>query len=372
VKTANKFRIYPGRAQISKFENWIDLCRELYNAALQERREAYRLNRISLNYYDQARQLSEIKETRADITGVYSQVLQDILRRLEKTFNSFYSRIKRGEKAGYPRFKGKNFFDSFTFPQSGFSIKGNKLHISKIGKVKIKIHRKFAGKIKTLTIKREIDKWFAIFTVETEFTTLEPTNQNIGIDMGIESFLSLSNGERIENPKPFETLQKKIRILQRSISRKKKGSNRRRKAVLRLKKLHQQIKNVRNDFQHKVSRRIVNAFDLIAIEKLNVKGLSRGNLAKQIHDVAWSSFFQKLKYKAENAGRKLVEVNPKGTSQTCICGASVTKDLSVRFHECSQCGYSNHRDVVSAQVILKLGLGLSLQDKTYRIAERVS
>lgn len=155
-------------------------------------------------------------------------------------------------------------------------------------------------------------------------------------------------------------------------SGRKKGSNQRRKAVNQLRKVHQKIKNQRSDFAHKVSTHLVKEYDLIAIEKLNILGMSKGILAKQIHDAAWSSFFQKLKYKAENAGRELKEVNPNGTSQTCICGETVKKNLSVRHHRCLSCGHSEHRDIVSAKVILKRAVGQTVKDVTYRNTESVS
>ena len=372
---AFKFKIKsPSKSIVQKFEHHLDLCRELYNAALQERRDAWKLNRISISYHDQQNQLPEIKETRTDLKEVYSQVLQDALKRLDKTFKAFFGRVKRKDKAGFPRFKGANRYDSFTFPQAtgGFRLDGNSLYLSKIGRVKIRLSQAMIGKVKTLTIKREVSGWFAIFTVETENEILPKTGKQIGIDAGIESFMTLSDGTQIENFKYFESSQKALRVAQRRVSRRKKGSRQRRKAVVLLRKIHEKIKNQRNDFAHKISTNLVKDFDLIAIENLNILGMSKGILAKQIHDAAWNGFFQKLKYKAENAGKSVVEVNPNGTSQTCICGETVKKDLSVRVHHCLSCGYKNHRDIVSAKLILKLGLGRNLRDKTYRNTESVS
>ena len=209
------------------------------------------------------------------------------------------------------------------------------------------------GKVKTCTIKKEVDSWYVIFTVETEREILPKTHKSVGIDAGIENFMTLSNGEQIPNFKYFEISQKELRRKQRSVARKKKGSASRKKAVIKLKKIHAKIKNQRNDFAHKLSTRLVKEFDVIAIEDLNIKGMSRGILSKQIHDVSWGNFYQKLEYKAECADRKLIKVNPNGTSQTCICGETVKKDLSVRHHHCLSCGYKNHRDIVSSQVILQ-------------------
>lgn len=357
IRKSYKFRIYPSRAQTLVLENTLEICRELYNAALQERRDAWRLNRISINYFDQNRQLTEIKAIRTDLNTVYSQVLQDVLKRVDKTFNAFFLRVQKGEKFGFPRFKSQNRFDSFCYTQSGFSLTGNKITLSKIGKIKIKLSRNIQGKVKTCTIKRDTGKWFVVFSVETSSEFLPKTGKQIGIDVGIENFATFSDGTQIENFKYFETAQKKLRVAQRRVTRRKKGSNRRRKAVLQVSKIQAKIKNQRADFAHKLSTKLVKEFDLIAIEKLNIKGMSKGFLAKQVNDVAWSGFFNMLRYKAESADKKLVEVNPNGTSQICICGAKCEKTLKIRRHNCDGCGLNEHRDIVSAKVILQRALG---------------
>ena len=353
----------------------MDICRELYNAGLQERRDAYLINHISLNYQDQQNQLPDIRKSREDVGQIYSQVLQDALKRLDKTFKAFFSRVKKGDgRAGFPRFKGKNRYDSFTFPQANgcFRLEGNSLFLSKIGKVKIHLSQNILGKVKTCTIKKEVLGWFAIFTVETEKILLEKTGQSIGIDAGIENFMTLSNGEQIENFKYFESSQKALRVAQRSVSRKARsaGSKSRQYAVIKLKKIHQKIKNQRNDFAHKLSTRVVKDFDVIAIEDLNIKGMSKGILAKQIYDVSWGAFYQKLTYKAENAGKKLIKVNPNYTSQTCLCGHREKKTLAQRWHHCLECGLSIHRDILSSKIILSLGQ--SGKDLTYLNRESVS
>jgi len=351
-----KFRISkPSKIVQTNLEQTLNLCRDLYNCALQERRDAYKLNRISINYYDQANQLSEIKQTNPEYKDVHSQSLQDVLKRLDKTFKAFFGRAKKGQ-AGFPRFKGQNRFDSFCYPQSGFSLTGNKLKLSKIGTVKLKLSRQIIGKVKTLTIKRECEKWFAVFAVETSIEPLPKTGESIGIDAGIASFLTLSDGTQIDNFKYYESTEKKLRLAQRSVARKKKGSNRRRKSVLQLKKIHQKVRNQRNDFQHKVSTYLVKNYDCIAIENLSVLGLSRGILAKQMNDIAIGNFFLKLKYKAESAGKTVVEVPAAYTSQACSqCGNIVKKDLSVRIHYCLQCGLILDRDQNAAINILRLG-----------------
>lgn len=348
-----KFRLYPNKVQSKKLEMWLSLSCELYNAGLQERRDAWGLNRVSISYADQNKQLTEIKTIRPELMEVNSQVLQDSLRRLDKSFKAFFRRVKSGEKPGFPRFKSYRRFDSFSVPKTRYKIAGNKFDLSRLGQIKFKQDREIVGAMKTATLKRQCGKWYVCISVDFTPEVLSKTHNQIGIDVGLKFFAVLSNSETISNERYAEKLQKQLRVAQRRVSRRKKGSNRRRKAVLQVQKKHQKIFNQRNDFQHKLSTQIITENDLIAIEKLNHKELSKGILAKQVADASWSSFFDKLRYKAENADRDLVEVNPNGTSQTCICGENVPKTLAVRVHKCASCGLEADRDFVSAQVILQ-------------------
>src|SRR6266568_5872194 len=201
-KQAYKFRLYPTNNQVQTLTSTLDRCRELYNAALQERRDAYRMVGKRINYYDQANQLPDIKEIREEYRDIHSQVLQDVLRKAHKAYEAFYARCKRGDTPGYPRFKGRNQFDSFTFPQSGFSIThDNRVCLSKIGSIKVKFHREIKGSIKTCTIKREGDCWYVVFACEVEPKPLEVCEEAIGIDLGLLNFATLSTGETIENPR---------------------------------------------------------------------------------------------------------------------------------------------------------------------------
>jgi putative transposase len=383
IRKSFKFRIYPTKSQVAKLDETLSFCRELYNAGLQERRDAWNLNRISVSCFEQINQLPEIKTIREDLNCVHSQVLCNVLNRLDLAFKGFFSRVKKNQKAGFPRFKGKESFNSFTFPQMRYTVRleNNKLHLSKIGKIKIKLSRLVVGKVKTCTIKRETGKWFAIFSVETFAETLPKTGKQIGIDVGIENFATLSDGTKVENFRFFENSQKRLRVAQRTVSRRKKFSNRWRKAKNQVAKIHRKISNQRNDFQHKLSTSLVKEYDLIAIEKLNVKGLSKSFLSKQVNDVAWSGFFLKLKYKAENAGKSVIEVNPNWTSQDCsACGDRIKKDLSERTHHCLKCGLVLDRDENAAINILRLGQAAAMpsservshKDVTYQAAESVS
>jgi len=373
---AYKYKIRrPSKAVVQRFGQTLSLCRELYNAGLRERRDAYRLNRISLSYVEQANQLIEIKQIRDDLETVHSQVLQDVLKRLDKTFKAFFSRVKKGEKAGFPRFKGASRFDSFCFPQSGFKLQGDKLTLSKIGSVRIRLSREIEGKIKTCTIRREVDGWYVIFTAETEKELLEKTGESIGIDVGLENFATLSNGEQIANPRFLRESEKSLKKSQRAVSRKARsaGSQSRQKVVVKLRKKHLKIKRQRADFLHKTANNLVGRFDEIAVESLQIRNMVKNHhLAKSIADASWGNFLQYLKYKAENAGKRVWKVDAKNTSQTCICGASVKKTLATRQHMCQKCGLINHRDIVSAQVILKRAVGRTVKDITYVATQSVS
>lgn len=331
---------------IAYFIQTLDLCRELYNAGLQERRDAWKLNGVSVSYTDQANQLSEIKTFREDLKAVYSQILQDTLRRLDKIFNSYFTRIKKGEKTGFPRFKGSSRFNSFTFPQSGFGLDGNKLRLSKIGTVRIRLSREICGRIKTCTVKREVSGWYVIFTVESQKELLEKTGESVGIDVGIESFATLSDGSKIENPRFFHKAECRLKRAQRAVSRKKKRSQNRKKSVNLLKKQFSKVTRQRQDFLHKLSNDLVLRFDEIAVEDLQINKMMKDHhFAKAIKDASWGCFFNILFYKAENAGKKVWKVNARNTSQICSnCGSLIPKNLDIRVHNCTVCHIRLDRD----------------------------
>ncbi len=367
-----KFRIYPNREQTQTLERSLNLLRDLYNGAVQERRDAWRLNRVRVTCFDQIKQVPDIRAENPEYMLVLARVCHQTLRQVDKAFQSFFRRIKSGNTPGYPRFKGKRFFNSFFYNQRGFRLIDGKLWLTNIGLLKIRQHREIQGTIKEVAVKREGSKWYAIVSCDgVPINLLPSTGKAVGIDVGIESFATLSDGTQIENWRYYESAAKALRVAQRRVARRKKDSHRRHKATAQLRNIHQKIANQRSDFQHKLSTSLVKSYDLIAVEKLNIKGLSRGILAKQVLDASWGSFLQQLKYKAENAGRQLVEVDPRGTSQTCICGAEVRKDLSVRHHHCSVCGHSEHRDIVSAKVILQRAVGLTVQALTCPVADCV-
>jgi putative transposase len=335
-----------------------EACR-LYNAALQERRDAWKMGKISITYYQQASQLRDIRAA-GNLTLANCASCQAVLRRVDRTFQGFFRRVKAGQKPGYPRFKKMTRFHSYTFPTYGNGCKlreNNKLYIMGVGELKVKLHRPLVGQIKTVTLKKSCGKWDACFSVIVPCPDpLPATGSATGIDVGLASFAVLSDGTVIKNPRYYQTAQAKLRRVQRKVCRRKKTSNRRRKAVQHFQRVHRHIKNQRHDFHHQISRKLINQYDLIACEKLNINGLTRGLLAKPIADVGWGSFLAMLSDKAAEAGREMVRVNPYGTSQRCICGSVVPKTLNNRWHHCPCCQLSVPRDQASALEILRLGL----------------
>ncbi len=361
---AFKFRLYPSKPQAETLRNHLRLHRELYNAALEERREAYRKVGKSVSVYEQMRSLPEVKAGRPEFKDLNAQTLQGTLKKLDKAFQAFFKRCKTGKTPGFPRFQGRNRFDSFAYPQltrdgdwvgAGKPVSdGTKVYLPKIGNVRMKMHRPLEGTPKTLTIKREGLHWYAVYTCEVESKPLPATGSSIGIDLGTNpNFLMTSDGEFVAAPKHFRSSEAKLRRAQRIVSKRKRRSKRQGKARDRVAKIHRKIANQRRDFHHKTARKLVNEHDFIAHEKLNVIGLARTRLAKSVLDSGWTSFLNILASKAENAARRCVPVNPAFTSQDCsVCGFREKHPLSVREFTCKGCGTSHHRDVNAARVIL--------------------
>ena len=361
-----RYRIYPSRKQRVRLHRQFSLCRDMYNSLLKECRGVYRRDGTSLHRRnDLCRMTKEIKDKDSRFNAVYSQSLQNVADRLAKAYQHFFRRVKERAagnrvKAGFPRFKRR--VTSITYPQAEthgrpvFYFKSeNRLHVPKIGSIPIVLHRVPRESIKTLTIKQDrAGQWFACFACEIDETTGTPAEGEIGIDVGIEHFATLSDGTIIENPGYLRKSEKRLKRLHRRVSRKKKGSRNRRKAVRRLARHHVHIADLRYDFLHRTSRMLIDRYGLIAVEKLNVSNMLKNHrLAKHIQDAAWNTFIGMLRYKAVTARAELVEVNPGYTSQMCSrCGNSVPKKLSVRIHRCPHCGFETHRDVNAARNIL--------------------
>lgn len=317
-----------------------------------------------------AQQASRIKDRRRDnlyAGKVYSHILQVTTKDLDKAFRAFFRRVKNGETPGYPRFRGRGRFDSFGYQEyaSGFRLDGRRLKLSNIGRIAVRWHRPLEGKIKTLRIKREADKWYACFTCEIETQPPEPTGKEIGIDVGLASLLTTSDGEHIDNPRWYRNEQAKLRVLQRRVSRRKIGGSNRKKAVKQLRRHHAKIANRRKDFLNKTVCHLVEQNDVIAIEDLQIENMARNHkLSKSILDAGWGYFKLQLLSKAEYAGKVVVLVPPAYTSKTCSnCGALFEGlTLADRWVTC-ECGLSLDRDHNAAINILKRA-GQARSDKS--------
>jgi putative transposase len=305
--------------------------------------------------------LPQLKVEHPEYKEVHSLTLQNVVLRVELAFKAFFRRVKSGETPGYPRFKGRGRYDSITYPQSGFGVDSGKLHLSKIGDIKIKLHRPIEGKIKTCTIRRmPTGKWFACFSVDMGEVVLPSWKGGsiVGIDVGLESFATLSNGEKIANPRFFREEESELARVQRKLSKAPKGTPERKKALKVVQRIHERIANRRTDFANKVSCQLVDRYGVIVFEDLNIKGMMQNHrLAKSIGDVAWNILVKATESKAAYAGSKVVLVDPRNTSQMCSrCGLIVKKDLSERVHSCPECGLSMDRDLNAAINILRLGM----------------
>jgi putative transposase len=358
VKQAFKYRIYPTHAQYRVLCETLDTCRHLYNRFLDWRKTAYEETGSSPSYYEQKKALPEWKKENAFLASVHSQVLQDVALRVERAFGAFFRRVKAKGQAGYPRFKGRGWYDSFTYPQAaGFAVGQKSISLSKIGTLKAKIHRPCLGTPKTLTVRHQAGKWYACVVCEVEVEALPPSDEEVGIDVGLASFATLSNGEAIENPRFFRQEEKALAKAQRKLSKQPKGAASRKKARKVVGRIHERIRNRRCNFAHQVARRLVNRYGKLVVEDLNIKGMVRNHhLAKSICDAAWNQFRAVLSFKAASAGRIVIVVEPKHTSQDCsVCGYRVRKPLSERVHSCPHCGLVMDRDENAALNLLALG-----------------
>ncbi len=359
VRKAFQYRLKLTKKQLRKLEMYLDRCRWLYNELLSQRKLAYDELEMHLTKYQQLMFLPELKLEKPELDQIHSQVLQNVVDRLDKAFDGFFRRCKTGEKPGFPRFRGKHRYNSFCFPQSGFRVIGQELKLSKIGSLRIKMHRPIEGEIKTCTLRRNASgTWDAAFSCEVDIKPLPVNESSVGIDVGVSTFAVFSDGKEIKNPRFFQNEQKALAKAQKKLSKQEKGTKERRKQGKAVAKIHERISNRRKDFCHQESRKIVNQYQYICIEDLNIKKMIEGScLAKSITDASWNQFRQYLTYKAEEAGRKLGLVNPAYTTQTCSqCKSIEVKKLSERKHNCTKCGYKATRDFNAAQNILALGL----------------
>lgn len=361
-----KFRLYPNNQQEDILQDTLNTCRFMYNMALEDRINCYQRTGKSLSYYDQQSWLKELDNS------IYQQIAQDVLRRVDKSYQNFFRRCKTGEKPGFPRFQGYDRYDSFTYSQNGFKIIDNRhVSLSKIGILKFIQHREIIGKIKTCTIKRYNSKWFINFVCEISDIEKVDINNCIGIDLGLTTLATLSDGTKIENPRILNQYINRIKNLQRKLSLKQKGSNNYKKLKLRITRIYQKLVNVRNDHLHKLSRKLVDEYDLIVLEDLNIKKMVKTKyLSRSIHDVSWNKLVNYLTYKADYAGKTIELINPYNTSKQCSnCGNIKTNlSLSDRIYKCDKCNLILDRDLNAAINILnksKLGANLFPKKKEF-------
>ncbi|WNS78190.1 transposase [Domibacillus sp. DTU_2020_1001157_1_SI_ALB_TIR_016] len=369
-----RFEIFPNEEQKSTLHSWVNLCRQQYNSALLDKQRAYQKNKKNLMKSDLSALLTLSKKHHPYLKKVPSQPLQETLDRLGKAFDKFFKK-----EAGYPKVKKHKDYHSITFTQFGMSKqkdkkgkmhtvrravsfgKGGKLLISKLGLMDIRLHRKLDGKVKQVIIKRQNGRWFAIFCVERQADppqAFHQASETAGIDVGINKFAVLSNGEEIPNPGFLRKEEKKLIRAQKKLSRKKKGSSNWQKQVARMQKLHARVANQRKDFLHKAAFRLANTYSVVCVEDLNIRNLVKNRkVSKSIHDAGWGMFRQFLAYKCERNGGQLVKVKPHFTTQDCSdCGKRVKKSLSIRTHACPDCGLVLDRDHNAALNIEKAGL----------------
>ena len=360
MRKAFVYRLWTNRNQDRELGIMLETHRRLYNACLAQKKDAYELDKKSIKYTEQSAWFKTERATNEYFARINFSSAQATMRRLDKAFQNFFRRVKGGDKPGYPRFKGRDFFDSVEFPSHGDGIRltANRLRVQHVGTIRVCLHRPTEGTIKTLSLKRETGKWYLVVSCDLGSISVAPsTNPAVGIDVGIKSFLVTSDGDHVPNPRFLKAELPELRRRQRSLSRKKKLGSNRRKAIKKVQKLHAKVKNVRREFHFKTANELIRRFGMIATESLNIKGMVKNRrLAQSISDVAWASFQSILRHKAENAGVTVIGVNPKNTSQLCSsCGQIVEKSLSVRVHRCT-CGLVLDRDHNAARNILARGV----------------
>ena len=360
---AYQYRLYPKRSQVTVLNQTLEQCRMVYNRVLAIRKSAWEQEQKHIGYYETKKMLPEWKKEYPTLKNVHSQVLQDVVNRVEKAYVAFFRRIKSGENPGYPRFKQFGRYDSITYTQSGFEISNGHLVLSKIGDIRVITHRNLPEncEIKTCTIRRSrTGKWFASISVKIEKQLIiEDQKPSIGIDVGLTNFATLSNGEKIKNPKFFKIEESTLARAQRKLSKQVKGTVKRRKSVMIVSRIHERIANRRNDFTHKLSKKLVENYSLIVFEDLNITDMvQNSNYSKSIHDVAWNTLVQFTKSKAEDAGSNVVLIDPHYTSQTCSSCGYVDRDNRKTQSKfiCLRCGHTENADVNAAKNILGLGL----------------
>ena len=362
-----RYPLKPNRAQELVLEEQLHFCQQLYNAALQERRDAYCRQHKSISRYAQQKSLTILRAEDEETRKIPVVVARSALHRVDEAYKGFFRRCKSGEKPGFPRFRSRDRYDSFSVhgtESRDVRVVGQHVHLPKIGPVRFKKYRPIVGEILTVTVKRSSRGWYVSFVCDVgdapEKVAVRP-DRVTGIDLGLKVFATLSNGDGVPNPRFFRRSEEKLARRQQALARKKRGSSSRRRAKVLVARAYDHIKNQRLDHARKTAKVLFDYYDLIAYEDLNIRGMVSsldGRLAKSINDVAWSTFIRCLALKAESAGKHLIAVDPRGTTQRCSgCETVVKKTLSDREHRCTNpsCGLVLDRDHNAAINILALG-----------------
>ncbi len=356
LRRTYRYRLYPTARQCVALTAQLAFACELYNTALHQRRDAWRSRRRLIGLYQQFRELTDLRAAGLGPAGMSCAAMRDPLRRLDRAFVALFRRLKSGQRPGFPRFRSTRRYDSLTWSQ--WVLRQSRLALPGIGHVKVRWHRPLPpdAKIRTVTIRRHGRHWYVGFALDMPAKTpLPASGQAAGLDLGITTFAALSNGERFVGPRALRANLTRLRRAQRRLSRRLLGSQRRRKAALTLRHRHDHVRNLRRDHAFKLASDLVRRFDVIYVEDLNIKGLVRSRAARDIQDQGWGSFVRILTDKAAEAGRAVIELDPRNTSQMCsACGALVPKQLGERWHRCG-CGYEADRDTNAARNLYRLG-----------------
>jgi putative transposase len=390
MRRAYKFRLRPSARQHIALAACVESHPELYNAALQERRDAWGHSQTRIRYGDQSAQLTEIRAARPHVAVWSFSSQQATLRRLNKAFAGFFRRVKTGQKAGYPRFKGGNRFDSVEWPKDGVGARwhpdAGRVYLQGIGQVKVSAHRTVTGRVKTIQIRREGRRWMLILSCDDVPTNpLPATGHQAGIDLGIASFATTSDGEHIHNPRWGRAAADRLATAQQRLQRAKRRSRNRERKRETVAARHRKIANQRKDFHHNQARRLIESYDLLVVEDLQIANMLRqakpvpdpdkpgaflsnaarakAGLCRSISDAGWGQFVSILRAKAEDAGRTWVEVDPRHTSdrcESCSYAAPENRVTQAEFR-CQACGHTAQADEMAARNILRAGLALHAQ-----------
>ena len=350
-----RYRIYPTRRQAEALETQLAFACDLWNAALEQRIWAYRTWGERVGRKTQIHQLTELD--RGEMNYVCAQM---VLERLQLAFDAFFRRMKAGEAPGFPRYRAKQRFNTLSFRrnQGGAAIRDGRLRIQGVGHIRVKWHRELPDEPRQTRVTRRNGRWYVAFAVQVQKEPRKPTGREVGIDLGVRRTINLSTGENICGPRPRHTAASAVRRAQRKVARRQKGSHRRRKAIALLARQREREANQRRDFNHKASRILVDDFDLIAVEKLQIRNMVRGGrgLNREIHDQGWGDLLQAIASKAESAGVSMVAVDPRNTSRTCAaCGVVDPASRRAEHFVCTSCGHAEDADINAAQNVLRLG-----------------